>query len=268
MVEIKHLFADEVLHVLPVDTLAGADLTGAVLAVAELGGADLQGATLAGASLAVANLADANLDGCDLRGADLTGAVLARARLAGADLRGANLTGADLGHAVLDGADLGAANCGGANLTGAGLGGARLHGTNFAGACLNYANVAGAEYDDHTHFPALFFDPESVGAVRTPAPMPAEPFTDLAARPAAGPDLRGASWDAADRVLECVAQRAADATLNLSVRTAAGWQAVPRPSESLASQLQHAVGSAGGEARVYRDGADLGLIIRVRGGPG
>jgi len=65
----------------------------------------------------------ADLGGADLRGADLGGA-----DLGGADLRGADLGGADLGGAYLRGADLGGADLGGAYLRGAYLGGADLGG--------------------------------------------------------------------------------------------------------------------------------------------
>ena len=69
--------------------LAGANLREANLTGAYLAGADLSGAYLSGADLTAAYLTGAYLSGADLTGADLTGAYLA-----GADLRGADLSGA------------------------------------------------------------------------------------------------------------------------------------------------------------------------------
>jgi hypothetical protein len=99
--------------------LGGAYLVGAYLRDANLGGADLRGADLRGANLVGAYLRDANLGGADLRGADLRGANLWGAYLVGAYLRDANLGGAYLGGADLRGADLRGANLWGANLMGA-----------------------------------------------------------------------------------------------------------------------------------------------------
>lgn len=110
--------------------LAGADLSGAVLANATfrqvdlsdarlaearldasdfrhavLSAADLAGADLGVAALRHARLDLSNLEGAVLRGSDLSGAVLAGARTAGADFRGANLMGADLREADLSKAE-------------------------------------------------------------------------------------------------------------------------------------------------------------------
>ena len=81
-----------------------ADLRGAYLGDAYLGGADLGGANLGdanlrGADLRGANLVDANLRGAYLGGAYLVDANLRGAYLGGADLRGANLVDANLGDA-------------------------------------------------------------------------------------------------------------------------------------------------------------------------
>ena len=77
----------------------------------------------------VANLRGANLWGADLGGANLRGADLGGANLWGANLWGADLGGANLWGANLRGADLGDADLRGANLRGADLGGADLTGT-------------------------------------------------------------------------------------------------------------------------------------------
>ena len=85
---------------------------------ADLGGAYLRDAYLGGADLRGADLRDAYLGGADLRGADLGGAYLRGAYLRGADLGGADLGGTDLGGTDLRGADLGGAYLGGAYLRG------------------------------------------------------------------------------------------------------------------------------------------------------
>jgi len=84
----------------------GANLHGADLREAYLGGANLREANLTGAYLTRAYLRGANLRGANLTEADLTGAYLYEADLRGADLYGANLTGANLHGADLCEADL------------------------------------------------------------------------------------------------------------------------------------------------------------------
>ena len=253
MVEIKHRFTDDVLHTVPADSLVGANLAGASLLVANFAGLDLHRANLQGAGLAVADFSGANLSGCNLRDADLTGAVLIGANLSGADLRGATLTSADLGHSGLEDSNLTGVTLNGTNLTGADLSRARLQGANLADASMNYTLLTGAAFDDRTQFPALIFDPAAKGAVRA------------AAGATSDPELREeAASDAGEPVLECLFQRASDATtLSLHVRTASGWLIVDRPTEALAGQLQQALGSAGSEARAYRAGPAVGLIVRA-----
>ena len=63
---------------------------------ADLGGAYLSGANLGGADLRSADLSGANLGGANLRSADLSGANLGGAYLSGANLGGAYLSGANL----------------------------------------------------------------------------------------------------------------------------------------------------------------------------
>jgi hypothetical protein len=87
-VQIKHRFTGAVLHIVASDTLRGADLRGAYLGDADLGGADLRGADLRGAYLGDADLGGADLRGAYLRGADLGGAYLGDADLGGYDLKG------------------------------------------------------------------------------------------------------------------------------------------------------------------------------------
>ena len=78
-----------------------ADLHGAVLILAPLGGADLRWANLTGADLAGANLAGAKLSGADLKNVNLCGACLRGTDLIIAGLEYADLRGADLRKAQL-----------------------------------------------------------------------------------------------------------------------------------------------------------------------
>ena len=96
--------ADNIKDAVEEAVMRGANLVGANLGCANLGGADLCGA----------NLGCANLGGADLRYADIRGANLGDAYLRGANLRYADLGGADLG-----GADLRDANLSDADLRGA-----------------------------------------------------------------------------------------------------------------------------------------------------
>jgi uncharacterized protein YjbI with pentapeptide repeats len=91
-------------------SLCKADLRGANLPAANLGGADLREANLRGANLPKADLGRANLRGADVRGANLPGANLGEADLREANFGGANLTDADLGRANLANVNLSAAN--------------------------------------------------------------------------------------------------------------------------------------------------------------
>jgi hypothetical protein len=116
--------------------LAGADLAGANLARANLAGANLADANLARANLAGANLAAANLAGADLADAYLAGANLADANLAGADLADAYLAGANLARAYLADANLARAYLADANLAGANLADANLAGAKNAESAL------------------------------------------------------------------------------------------------------------------------------------
>ena len=121
--------ADNIKDAVEEAVMRGANLVGANLGCANLGGADLCGA----------NLGCANLGGADLRYADIRGANLGGANLCGADLCGANLRGAKLGDANLCGANLRGANLGGADLRGA-----NLRDANLGGADLRYADLRGA----------------------------------------------------------------------------------------------------------------------------
>ena len=121
-----------------------ANLTGAILTVANLRDALLTGAILTHANLTRADLTDANLRDALLTGAILTGADLTRAHLTRADLTGAILRGANLRDALLTGAILTGANLTGAILTGANLTGANLRDALLTGADLAHANLTDA----------------------------------------------------------------------------------------------------------------------------
>lgn len=72
----------------------------------ERGVDSLVGADLSGADLRWIYLQETNLSQANLQGTDLTGTNLRNAKLQGADLRGANLSGTNLEEADLRGADL------------------------------------------------------------------------------------------------------------------------------------------------------------------
>jgi hypothetical protein len=92
MIEIKHIYDDdEVLLRMEADTLAYADLHGAVLTNANLMGVDLSNANLFGASLVGADLRCSLLQSADLSFSDLTGVMLSSADLTGARLHGSNV---------------------------------------------------------------------------------------------------------------------------------------------------------------------------------
>jgi len=95
MIVIRHKETGEPLLEVAADTLAGADLEGAMLLCAE--GADLRGAHLRVVDLCQADLREATLDGADLRDADVTLANLVGATLRGADLTDARFQGINMG---------------------------------------------------------------------------------------------------------------------------------------------------------------------------
>jgi len=97
---------------------------------------------------AVVTLHWADLSGAGLLGADLGGAYLRVADLLGADLRGTYLGGAELGAANLLGADLRWANLSWANLLGA-----DLRGANLGGAYLERAELGAAIFHENTTLP-------------------------------------------------------------------------------------------------------------------
>jgi hypothetical protein len=82
-------------------SMAGINLSGANLVVADLSGAILPGADLSGTNLYRANLSGADLSDANLYRANLSGADLSDANLKGADLRSADLSGADLSGLLL-----------------------------------------------------------------------------------------------------------------------------------------------------------------------
>jgi uncharacterized protein YjbI with pentapeptide repeats len=159
MIVIRHKETRKPLLEVAPDTLAGADLEGAMLLCADLKGADLRGAHLRVADICQADLRGATLDKADLRDADatlgagltdFTGAELTRTYLnfstlrrctfADAAMRGADLTRCDLSESVFAGADLSGANLSNSNLRGCNLSYAML-----AGAVLTNVDLRGAD---------------------------------------------------------------------------------------------------------------------------
>jgi len=114
--------------------LVTADLRGAHLRNANMGGADLRGAYLGGADIAYANLVGANLSG-----AELAQAIMLGANMRNADLAGASLNSTDLSYAILQGADLTNADLRESNLSNADLSGATLRTSKLEGARLDHA---------------------------------------------------------------------------------------------------------------------------------
>jgi len=131
---------------LPKDRTGHVDLTGLKATYMQAPGIDLSGAILASAQLQ-----HANLSGAVLTGANLTGAVLDGANLSGAVLTGANLTGA-----ILDGTDLSGAKLEGATLstdltkaifnTHPILSTDRNHLTSFKNATVNFSKMLGLNW--------------------------------------------------------------------------------------------------------------------------
>jgi uncharacterized protein YjbI with pentapeptide repeats len=125
--------------------LEGANLSYAILRLANLSGVDFRGASLHGANLQGADLSSANLRGASLRQADLSGTNLHGASLEGADLEGANLEGANLSFADLHRANLTVSDLRQALLRNANLRDARLHFADLRDADLDEANLIGAQ---------------------------------------------------------------------------------------------------------------------------
>ena len=178
MIVIRHRETGATLLEVPADTLAGANLEGAMLLSANLRGADLRGAHLRVADLCQADLREATLDGADLRDADLTlanlvgasfrNASITDARLqginmgagapAGTDFSGAdltraylnfsNLTGCRFNDSILQGTDLTRCDLSGAAMVGADLSGANLSNSALTDVDLSYAMLAGALVND------------------------------------------------------------------------------------------------------------------------
>jgi hypothetical protein len=144
------------------------DLSGALLAGAQLVEADLSGAEFYRADLSGAQLLGADLSGADLAGANLSDADLYRADLSGARLVGADLSGALLGVADLSGARLGEANLLGATLHRADLRQARG---------LTQAQLDVAQGDALTQLPAGLGRPASWAAAAPPAAPGPSPMT-------------------------------------------------------------------------------------------
>lgn len=125
--------------------LANLDLTGAILASANVTDADLTGSIVLGARLR--RLTRSQLESTaswqqkDLRAVNLNGA-----NCAGFDLSGQDLTGAQMRNAVLAGANLAGADLSGADLQGANLTSADLSDADLTGAALTFARVAEADF--------------------------------------------------------------------------------------------------------------------------
>ncbi len=155
--------------------LAGARLQGADLHESKFSGANLGRADLVKADLRRADLGGAHLDEAQLTGVFMRGAYLKAASLRGANLQQAYLSSANLVRADLTGATLTDADLRGANLTEAVLvdailSNAQLQGANLTRARLGRAVLKDARYDAKTRWPAGF-NPKLRGAVSV-SPLP------------------------------------------------------------------------------------------------
>ena len=124
----------EIIEIHKLNTLVGANLSGA----------DLNGANLTEADLYEANLIEANLRRANLTEADLRRANLTEANLSGAWINGANLSGADLRNADIKNTELINADFTDSKLSGADFNGSCLDGANFTGVCLEGVNFGSA----------------------------------------------------------------------------------------------------------------------------
>jgi Pentapeptide repeats (8 copies) len=165
------------------------DLSGALLANADLTEANLAGAKLEGADLASADLTSANLDRINLSDAVMTGASLGgttlvastvrrsdltRARLHGADLsksilQQAKIVDADLTSVKLIEADLSGADLTNSDMSSSNLLHARFSNAVITGLILTDANVA---HSVDLDTPAL--PPSASGNIETSTPVPFE----------------------------------------------------------------------------------------------
>jgi len=125
--------------------LAGADLRGADLSLANLSNTILWHANLSGADLSGANLTNAGLSHADLTGAILHGSVLKSTGLGSANLRECDLSGANLESAHLSRANMRGANLSDSDLDHTDLSMAILRDVNFSNAKLIVTNLSGAE---------------------------------------------------------------------------------------------------------------------------
>ena len=143
--------------------LANADLQGVDLSDVDLSKADLSGANLTGANLFRANLKEANLHNANLDRAEFSGANLVEAHLEevsavntglgmacmkGVKMFRAHLEGSTLTKADLRDADLRCAYMRNARIRETDLAGADLTGADLQGADMSLCNVSGAAFKD------------------------------------------------------------------------------------------------------------------------
>ena len=111
--------------------LSNKDLTGTILAYA-----NLSGANLGGVDLSNKDLTGVNLTGVDLSNKDLTGTILAYANLSGTNLSNSNLTGTNLLHVNLSGTNLSGVDLSNKDLTGVNLTGVDLSNKDLTGTII------------------------------------------------------------------------------------------------------------------------------------
>ncbi|MFL4471428.1 pentapeptide repeat-containing protein [Tateyamaria armeniaca] len=135
-----------------------ADLLGARMQGAVLQSAQMQGADLSRARLARANFTGAEMRRADLSFADLQGADFFFAEMQGVDLRFANMPGVNLEYAVMEGADLSFSRSVGSKDKPVSMESTSLNSTTNDAGALRFADLTAATWDEETDFRNVFLD--------------------------------------------------------------------------------------------------------------
>jgi uncharacterized protein YjbI with pentapeptide repeats len=160
-----------------------AQLTGCVLAGANLAGVDLQNANLTDAQFALNDLSGSNLSG-----ATLTGALIIKSNLSNANLDGAKMTGANVEVNNFSNATMTGANLTGTQFEENELPGVNLTGTTLTNTDLDLTDLSGS----------VLSGVSSGGVTGTPAGLPTNWALVGGYLVGAGANLAGANLDGAD----------------------------------------------------------------------
>lgn len=146
-------------------------------------GKNLQKLDLSGTSLAGIDLSEALVSRADFSGADLTGARLDKTVAEGTNFSGARLKQATISRSMLNGsvfkkADLTAARAAGNMLVGANFSGARLNGADLSRSLLQDADFTGADLSGAVAAPGYFINADFTGAAVNRATLDRSLFKD------------------------------------------------------------------------------------------